>query len=128
MSITKFNCHSGIFVGLRVDGTPRGYTYMINNSKASIILVENSKQVHKILQVGVSSYSYVSQRYSDDYTNFSNQVLENLTHLKAIVQFKGKLVHKCDCLYHVSEKSISNMYDNMYLIHSGQNSLILARK
>lgn len=45
--------HSGIFVGLRVDVTPGGYTYMINNSKASVILVENSEQVHNILQVCV---------------------------------------------------------------------------
>ncbi|XP_057697072.1 long-chain-fatty-acid--CoA ligase ACSBG2 isoform X2 [Corythoichthys intestinalis] len=66
----------GFAVGIYTTNSPDACQYVANNCKANVIVVENHKQLQKILQVQ-----------------------ESLPHLKAIVQYKGALKEKRPNLY-----------------------------
>ncbi|XP_071354752.1 long-chain-fatty-acid--CoA ligase ACSBG1 [Trachinotus anak] len=66
----------GIMTGIYATNSPEACQYVASDSKANIIVVENQKQLDKILQV-----------------------CGRLPHLKAIVQYSGKLQQKLSNLY-----------------------------
>ncbi|XP_077462947.1 long-chain-fatty-acid--CoA ligase ACSBG2 isoform X2 [Stigmatopora argus] len=66
----------GFAVGIYTTNSPEACQYVANNCQANVIVVENHKQLQKILQVQ-----------------------ESLPHLKAIVQYKGTLKEKKPNLY-----------------------------
>uniref|UniRef100_A0AAY4EHF0 Long-chain-fatty-acid--CoA ligase ACSBG1 n=1 Tax=Denticeps clupeoides TaxID=299321 RepID=A0AAY4EHF0_9TELE len=66
----------GIMTGIYATNSPEACHYVANDSRANIIVVENQKQLDKILQIK-----------------------ENLPHLKAIVQYSGALLNKLPDLY-----------------------------
>uniref|UniRef100_A0AAQ6AGX4 Long-chain-fatty-acid--CoA ligase ACSBG1 n=1 Tax=Amphiprion ocellaris TaxID=80972 RepID=A0AAQ6AGX4_AMPOC len=66
----------GIMTGIYATNSPEACQYVANDSKANIIVVENQKQLDKILQIR-----------------------ERLPHLKAIVQYSGQLQQKISNLY-----------------------------
>ncbi|KAK9519559.1 hypothetical protein VZT92_022282 [Zoarces viviparus] len=66
----------GFAVGIYTTNSPEACQYVANNSKANIIVVENHKQLQKILQVE-----------------------DKLPHLKAIIQYKDALKEKRPNLY-----------------------------
>ncbi|XP_061635857.1 long-chain-fatty-acid--CoA ligase ACSBG2 isoform X2 [Phyllopteryx taeniolatus] len=70
----------GFAVGIYTTNSPEACQYVADNSKANVIVVENHKQLQKILQVQ-----------------------DNLSHLKAIVQYKGALKEKRPNLYSWAE-------------------------
>lgn len=74
-------CCSGLAVGIYTTNSPEACQYVADNCKANIIVVENHKQLQKILQVQ-----------------------DSLPHLKAIVQYKGALKEKRPNLYSVSQQ------------------------
>ncbi|XP_061540172.1 long-chain-fatty-acid--CoA ligase ACSBG2 isoform X2 [Phycodurus eques] len=70
----------GFAVGIYTTNSPEACQYVADNSKANVIVVENHKQLQKILQMQ-----------------------DNLSHLKAIVQYKGALKEKRPNLYSWAE-------------------------
>ncbi|XP_049576241.2 long-chain-fatty-acid--CoA ligase ACSBG2 isoform X1 [Syngnathus scovelli] len=70
----------GFAVGIYATNSPEACQYVAENCKANILVVENHKQLQKILQVQ-----------------------DSLPHLKAIVQYKGKLKEKKANLYSWSD-------------------------
>ncbi|XP_051930099.1 long-chain-fatty-acid--CoA ligase ACSBG2 isoform X2 [Hippocampus zosterae] len=70
----------GFAVGIYTTNSPEACQYVADNCKANIIVVENHKQLQKILQVQ-----------------------DSLLHLKAIVQYKGALKEKRPNLYSWAE-------------------------
>ncbi|XP_023278281.1 long-chain-fatty-acid--CoA ligase ACSBG1 isoform X1 [Seriola lalandi dorsalis] len=66
----------GIMTGIYATNSPEACQYVASDSKANIIVVENQKQLDKILQV-----------------------CDRLPHLKAIVQYSGQLQQKLSNLY-----------------------------
>ncbi|XP_042273566.1 long-chain-fatty-acid--CoA ligase ACSBG2 isoform X2 [Thunnus maccoyii] len=70
----------GFAVGIYTTNSPEACQYVADNSKANIIVVENHKQLQKILQVE-----------------------DKLPHLKAIVQYKDALKEKRPNLYSWAE-------------------------
>ncbi|XP_040894805.1 long-chain-fatty-acid--CoA ligase ACSBG1 [Toxotes jaculatrix] len=66
----------GIMMGIYVTNSPEACWYVASDSKANIIMVENQKQLDKILQIR-----------------------DRLPHLKAIVQYNGQLQQKLSNLY-----------------------------
>ncbi|TNN40386.1 Long-chain-fatty-acid--CoA ligase ACSBG2 [Liparis tanakae] len=71
---------SGLAVGIYTTNSPEACQYVADNSKANILVVENHKQLQKILQVE-----------------------DRLPHLKAIVQYKDALKEKRPNLYSWAE-------------------------
>uniref|UniRef100_A0A4W6DDP8 Long-chain-fatty-acid--CoA ligase ACSBG1 n=1 Tax=Lates calcarifer TaxID=8187 RepID=A0A4W6DDP8_LATCA len=86
----------GIMTGIYATNSPEACHYVASDSKANIIVVENQKQLDKILQIR-----------------------DRLPHLKAIVQYSGQLQEKLSNLYSweefmelgldVSEKQLDDM-------------------
>ncbi|XP_062888157.1 long-chain-fatty-acid--CoA ligase ACSBG2 isoform X1 [Mobula hypostoma] len=70
----------GVAVGIYTTNSPEACHYVANDSEANILVVENSKQLQKILQIQ-----------------------DQLPHLKAIVQYKEELKEKRPNLYTWSE-------------------------
>ncbi|KAM8874891.1 long-chain-fatty-acid--CoA ligase ACSBG2 [Spinachia spinachia] len=70
----------GFAVGIYTTNSPEACQYVADNSKANIIVVENHKQLQKILQVE-----------------------DKLPHLKAIIQYKDELKEKRPNLYSWAE-------------------------
>ncbi|XP_061680046.1 long-chain-fatty-acid--CoA ligase ACSBG2 isoform X4 [Syngnathoides biaculeatus] len=70
----------GFAVGIYTTNSPVACQYVAENCKANVIVVENHKQLQKILQIQ-----------------------DNLPHLKAIVQYKGALKEKRPNLYSWAE-------------------------
>ncbi|XP_044139313.1 long-chain-fatty-acid--CoA ligase ACSBG1 isoform X1 [Bufo gargarizans] len=66
----------GITTGIYTTNSPEACYYVANDCRANIIVVENHKQLEKILQIW-----------------------EKLPHLKAVVQYKGSLQVKRSALY-----------------------------
>ncbi|XP_071387557.1 long-chain-fatty-acid--CoA ligase ACSBG1 [Centroberyx affinis] len=66
----------GIMTGIYATNSPEACHYVASDSKANIIVVENQKQLDKILQIR-----------------------DRLPHLKAIVQYSGQLQQKISNLY-----------------------------
>ncbi|XP_067291957.1 long-chain-fatty-acid--CoA ligase ACSBG1 isoform X2 [Pseudorasbora parva] len=66
----------GIMAGIYTTNSPEACLYVANDSRANVIVVENQKQLDKILQVR-----------------------DKLPHLKAIVQYSGSLKEKIPNLY-----------------------------
>ncbi|TDH13304.1 hypothetical protein EPR50_G00053670 [Perca flavescens] len=66
----------GLGTGIYTTNTPEACQYVAASSEANILVVENQKQLEKILQVK-----------------------DQLPHLKAIVQYKGELQQKAPFLY-----------------------------
>ncbi|XP_051888967.1 long-chain-fatty-acid--CoA ligase ACSBG2-like [Pristis pectinata] len=66
----------GLSVGIYTTSSPEACMYVIQNSKANVVLVENDKQLQKILEVR-----------------------HELPHLKAIVQYKNELEEQYPGLY-----------------------------
>ncbi|XP_056120905.1 long-chain-fatty-acid--CoA ligase ACSBG1 [Rhinichthys klamathensis goyatoka] len=66
----------GIMAGIYTTNSPDACLYVANDSRANVIVVENQKQLDKILQVR-----------------------DKLPHLKAIVQYSGSLKEKMPNLY-----------------------------
>ncbi|XP_068576804.1 long-chain-fatty-acid--CoA ligase ACSBG2-like [Cebidichthys violaceus] len=66
----------GLATGIYTTNSPEACQYVAANSEANILVVENQKQLDKILQVK-----------------------DHLPHLKAIVQYKGELQQKAPFLY-----------------------------
>ncbi|XP_068461365.1 long-chain-fatty-acid--CoA ligase ACSBG2-like isoform X2 [Clinocottus analis] len=66
----------GLAAGIYTTNSPEACQYVAANSEANILVVENQKQLEKILQVK-----------------------DHLPHLKAIVQYKGELQQKAPFLY-----------------------------
>ncbi|XP_022610032.1 long-chain-fatty-acid--CoA ligase ACSBG1 [Seriola dumerili] len=66
----------GIMTGIYATNSPEACQYVASDSKANIIVVENQKQLDKILQV-----------------------CDRMPHLKAIVQYSGQLQQKLSNLY-----------------------------
>ncbi|XP_072521412.1 long-chain-fatty-acid--CoA ligase ACSBG2-like [Salminus brasiliensis] len=66
----------GLTTGIYTTNSPEACQYVANNCEANVIVVENSKQLAKILQVK-----------------------DQLPHLKAIVQYKGELERKMANVY-----------------------------
>ncbi|XP_078054539.1 long-chain-fatty-acid--CoA ligase ACSBG2 isoform X1 [Mustelus asterias] len=66
----------GLAVGIYTTNSPEACHYVANDSEANILVVENNKQVQKILQIQ-----------------------DQLPHLKAIVQYKDELKEKRPNLY-----------------------------
>ncbi|XP_008275020.1 long-chain-fatty-acid--CoA ligase ACSBG1 [Stegastes partitus] len=66
----------GIMTGIYATNSPEACQYVASDSKANIIVVENQKQLDKILQIR-----------------------DKLPHLKAIVQYSGQLQQKISHLY-----------------------------
>ncbi|XP_077572474.1 long-chain-fatty-acid--CoA ligase ACSBG2 isoform X2 [Stigmatopora nigra] len=66
----------GFAVGIYTTNSPEACQYVANNCRANVLVVENHKQLQKILQIQ-----------------------ESLPHLKAIVQYKGTLKEKRPNLY-----------------------------
>ncbi|XP_069019793.1 long-chain-fatty-acid--CoA ligase ACSBG1 [Embiotoca jacksoni] len=66
----------GIMTGIYATNSPEACQYVASDSKANIIVVENQKQLDKILQIR-----------------------DRLPHLKAIVQYSGQLQQKISNLY-----------------------------
>ncbi|KAF3695497.1 Long-chain-fatty-acid--CoA ligase ACSBG2 [Channa argus] len=66
----------GLAVGIYTTNSPEACQYVAAHSEANILVVENQKQLDKILQVK-----------------------DQLPHLKAIVQYKGELKQKAPFLY-----------------------------
>uniref|UniRef100_A0A3B5APA1 Long-chain-fatty-acid--CoA ligase ACSBG1 n=1 Tax=Stegastes partitus TaxID=144197 RepID=A0A3B5APA1_9TELE len=67
---------AGIMTGIYATNSPEACQYVASDSKANIIVVENQKQLDKILQIR-----------------------DKLPHLKAIVQYSGQLQQKISHLY-----------------------------
>ncbi|KAM4573273.1 long-chain-fatty-acid--CoA ligase ACSBG1 [Odontesthes bonariensis] len=66
----------GVMTGIYATNSPEACQYVASDSKANIIVVENQKQLDKILQIQ-----------------------DRLPHLKAIVQYSGRLQQKVSNLY-----------------------------
>ncbi|XP_051279032.1 long-chain-fatty-acid--CoA ligase ACSBG2 isoform X1 [Dicentrarchus labrax] len=66
----------GLATGIYTTNSPEACQYVADNCQANILVVENQKQLEKILQVK-----------------------DQLPHLKAIVQYKGELQQKAPFLY-----------------------------
>ncbi|KAI5100501.1 long-chain-fatty-acid--CoA ligase ACSBG1 isoform X1 [Silurus meridionalis] len=66
----------GIMTGIYATNSPEACHYVANDSRANIIVVENQKQLDKILEIK-----------------------DKLPHLKAIVQYSGPLLEKLPNLY-----------------------------
>ncbi|XP_004072167.2 long-chain-fatty-acid--CoA ligase ACSBG2 [Oryzias latipes] len=66
----------GLAAGIYTTNSPEACQYVAANCEANILVVENQKQLDKILQVK-----------------------DQLPHLKAIIQYKGKLQQKTSILY-----------------------------
>ncbi|KAI4901675.1 hypothetical protein NFI96_008119 [Prochilodus magdalenae] len=66
----------GLATGIYTTNSPEACQYVAHNSEANVVVVENNKQLIKILQVK-----------------------DQLPHLKAIVQYKGELEKKMPNLY-----------------------------
>ena len=74
----------GLSTGVYTTNSPEACYYILENCKANIVVVENQKQLDKILEV----------RYRKKHCKkviLSHQVRDKLPHLKAIVQYKGEL-------------------------------------
>ncbi|XP_040010736.1 long-chain-fatty-acid--CoA ligase ACSBG2-like isoform X4 [Xiphias gladius] len=67
---------SGLATGIYTTNSPEACQYVAANCEANVLVVENQKQLEKILQVK-----------------------DQLPHLKAIVQYKGELLQKAPFLY-----------------------------
>ncbi|XP_028270315.1 long-chain-fatty-acid--CoA ligase ACSBG2-like isoform X2 [Parambassis ranga] len=66
----------GLAVGIYTTNSPEACQYVAANCEANVLVVENHKQLEKILQVK-----------------------DHLPHLKAIIQYKGELQQKASFLY-----------------------------
>ncbi|XP_037338061.2 long-chain-fatty-acid--CoA ligase ACSBG2-like [Pungitius pungitius] len=66
----------GLATGIYTTNSPEACQYVAANSEANVLVVENQKQLDKVLQVK-----------------------DHLPHLKAIVQYKGELQQKAPFLY-----------------------------
>ena len=97
---------SALPAGIYTTNNPEACHFVANNCKATVILVENKIQLEKILQVstkgkiqrGVSSHSFL-------------QIRDRLPHLKAIVQYKGKLEEKHDKVYEVNCTAPASLFN-----------------
>uniref|UniRef100_A0A4W4DR88 Long-chain-fatty-acid--CoA ligase ACSBG1 n=1 Tax=Electrophorus electricus TaxID=8005 RepID=A0A4W4DR88_ELEEL len=89
----------GLMTGIYATNSPEACLYVASDSRANVIVVENQKQLDKILQIK-----------------------DNLTHLKAIVQYSGPLQKKMPNLYSweefmgfgvdISDKSLDDIIDS----------------
>lgn len=70
-------------MGIYTTNSPDACQYVLENCKANIVVVENNKQLQKILQVE-----------------------DKLPHLKAIIQYKDALKEKRANLYSVREHGV----------------------
>lgn len=91
--------------GIYATNSPEACQYVASDSKANIIVVENQKQLDKILQVLLRIYIYLYPHAKHAVLNFSlltPQIRDRLPHLKAIVQYSGHPQQKISNLYSVS--------------------------
>ena len=70
--------HRGLSVGIYPTNSPEACQYILDNCKANVCVVENQKQLDKVLQVW-----------------------ERLPHLKVVVQYTGKLSQRYNNVYEV---------------------------
>lgn len=120
---TVFSCvASGFAVGIYTTNSPDACQYVAENCKANIIVVENHKQLQKILQVSLEDgkdvrwfYLFILLGYRLRFSVFLDcgigrtylkwvfflQVQDKLPHLKAIIQYKDALKEKRPNLYTV---------------------------
>ena len=68
----------GLSVGIYPTNSPEACQYILDNCKANVCVVENQKQLDKVLQIW-----------------------ERLPHLKAVVQYTGKLSQRYNNVYEV---------------------------
>ncbi|XP_054467417.1 long-chain-fatty-acid--CoA ligase ACSBG2-like [Anoplopoma fimbria] len=90
----------GLATGIYTTNSPEACQYVAANSEANVMIVENQKQLDKILQVK-----------------------DHLPHLKAIVQYKGELQQKAPFLYtwaefmklgeDVPDEQLNNVIDSL---------------
>ncbi|KAM9096685.1 long-chain-fatty-acid--CoA ligase ACSBG2 isoform X1 [Sarcophilus harrisii] len=66
----------GLAVGIYTTNSPEACEYVLNHSQTNILVLENETQLQKILQIK-----------------------EKLSHLKAIIQYRGKIKEKAPDLY-----------------------------
>lgn len=109
-------CHRGLGTGIYTTNTPEACQYVAASSEANILVVENQKQLEKILQVRsfVTALVLIVPVFKDTKKSaptclslicLSQQVKDQLPHLKAIVQYKGELQQKAPFLYTVRSLS-----------------------
>lgn len=135
---TVFSCvASGFAVGIYTTNSPDACQYVAENCKANIIVVENHKQLQKILQVSLEDgkdvrwfYLFILLGYRLRFSVFLDcgigrtylkwvfflQVQDKLPHLKAIIQYKDALKEKRPNLYTVC---VSNYFDFIWTLEAG---------
>lgn len=116
-------CHRGLATGIYTTNSPEACQYVAANCEANILVVENQKQLDKILQVKsfitalalcvpVMAICKDRKKYLLMWFTLiclSQQIKDHLPHLKAIVQYKGELQQKTSFLYTV--RSLSKHID-----------------
>lgn len=119
-SFTSDLCRRGLAAGIYTTNSSEACQYVAANCEANILVVENQKQLDKILQVR-SFITALALRVRHVITIckdrkksvltwrclicLSQQVKDQLPHLKAIVQYKGELQQKAPFLYTVGSLS-----------------------
>lgn len=91
--------------GIYATNSPEACQYVVSDSKANIIVLENQKQLDKILQVLLLRYKGLFLHLKHAVVSFSLltlQIRDRLPHLKAIVQYSGEPQQKISNLYSVS--------------------------
>ncbi len=94
--------------GIYATNSPEACQYVASDSKANIIVVENQKQLDKILlvpllKIYIHKSLYPHAKYAVlNFSRLTLQIRDRLPHLKAIVQYSGHPQQKISNLYSVS--------------------------
>lgn len=107
----------GLAAGIYTTNSPEACQYVAANCEANVLVVENQKQLDKILKVRsfvpycffVCLVFFTVKLWNLPHLTvwlcLARQVKDHLPHLKAIVQYKGELQQKMPFLYTVRNHS-----------------------
>lgn len=101
--------------GIYTTNSPEACKYVADSCKANVIVVEDWKQLNKILQVYYTFGFHLILSLIGSVI-FCPQIREQLPHLKAIVQYRGKPSQQYDGVYTVSAH-IQSMSYNIRLLN-----------